>query len=76
VGIIDKCETKLTCAVCQKSEMLIAVEKGSPYGSSGWGPFCNSKYFDVETVGSDHLGFPTVKTAKCKKCNCNAEIEG
>lgn len=74
MGTIDQNITLLTCPRCQKSETLTAFEKGSNYGSSGWGNFNNSKHFEFESQDRDHLG-PLVISAICKQCNCDVIIK-
>ena len=73
MGIIDKNTATLRCATCDISETLTAIEKGSVYGSSGWGQFGDSKLFDIETRVRGAAG-PEITTARCRKCGHQAEI--
>jgi hypothetical protein len=76
MGIIDKNTAFLKCLQCGATETLTAVEKGSVYGSSGWGTFGTSKLFDfvIGDRGIPAAG-PIVSSAKCKICTCVAEVE-
>ena len=73
MGTIDKNIVTLCCSSCGKSEILTAVEKGSVYGSSGWNDFNEAAYFNVTSEGGG-MSEPHVVSAKCKKCNHNADI--
>jgi len=74
MGVIDKNTAVLKCPQCQVIETLTALEKGSVYGSAGWGTFSTSKHFDVVTNDRGPAG-PEITTAKCKQCNCSAVVE-
>jgi hypothetical protein len=74
MGVIDKNIATMTCPECKVTETITALEKGSVYGSAGWGSFGRSQHFDVE-IEEDRVGGPDVKSAKCKKCRCDATIE-
>ena len=74
MGIIDKNTVTLRCPSCGKSETLTAVEKGSGYGSSGWNDFNEATFFNVTSEDGGMSG-PHIVSAKCKKCDCNAEFQ-
>ena len=76
MGVIDKNTAILNCPQCGATETLTAIEKGSVYGSSGWGPFGTSQLFDV-VLGDRGISAagPIISSAKCKKCGCDAKVE-
>jgi len=74
MGTIDKNTVTLRCPKCDTSETLTAVEYGSVYGSSGWGDFNESTYFNVSSEDG-RIGGPQIVSAKCKECNCDALFE-
>ena len=76
MGVIDKNRAALKCPKCNTTETLTAVEKGSVYGRSGWGTFDTPKLFDI-TISDRGVASagPIVSSAKCKKCDCDAEVD-
>ncbi len=74
MGVLDVNKDKLTCLECRISETLTAVEKGSCYGSSGWGGFNQSEHFEITSINESGIG-PRIGSAKCKTCGNNAAIE-
>jgi hypothetical protein len=74
VGVLDKNTAVSKCPQCQATEILTALERGSVYGSSGWGIVSSAKHFDVVTNDSG-FGGPRITGAKCKQCNCEAAVE-
>lgn len=73
MGIIDEVKASLTCPTCGKTESRAAFEKGSAYGSGGWGGF--AKFVDFNTTTESTAYGPKVTQATCVACGVPATIE-
>ena len=73
MGIIDQTKASLTCPRCGETESRSAFERGSSYGSGGWGNFETFMSFSV-TVERTAYG-PTVTQATCVSCGEAATIK-
>ena len=76
MGVNDRNRAVLKCPKCNAVETIIAVEKGSVFGSAGWRPFDTPRNFEivVQAFGAPAVG-PIVSSAKCRACGCAAAVE-
>ena len=68
MGIIDDVKWLMTCPRCNAVEAVRAVDRGSAYGGSLWGPLDKPKLFDA-TIEGGIREMPNVKRALCKSCS-------
>lgn len=74
MGILDSNRFFVHCPECGHSEIVAVHEKGSSYGSSGWGAPPEMEQFAATWDSEGFIG-PRIVKAVCRNCKCEATVE-
>ena len=75
MGVIDTKIVTMSCKECDIEESVKAHDRGNAYSGSSWGPFRAAEHFEVTYSDDAKDGEPDIASAKCLKCNGEAELD-
>ena len=74
MGVIDELWFKIACPVCDTTEILKVLDRGSSWGGSHWATPKSAGSFMISVRGGG-AEVPTITAARCSACGSDATIE-